>query len=113
MSVADLKFVIARGAEAIGAATAKVAARQGAQVCIGDINAEPQTAVEEIKHSGGKTWFIRCDVAEDAQLENLTHEAAAHMGCIDVLNNNAGVIDMAFGTVEQVSLEHFDRKIWD
>ena len=82
MSVAGLKFVIAGGAEGIGSARAKLAARQDAQVCISDINAEAHTVVQGIAQAGGQAWFIKCDVADESQLKTVMSKAAVHVGGI-------------------------------
>jgi NAD(P)-dependent dehydrogenase (short-subunit alcohol dehydrogenase family) len=114
MGIQNQKFVITGAAEGMGAATAKLACQKGAKVCLADINEERGKAItEEICDAGGAAWFIACDVTDTAQLNNLMNQAAIFMGGIDVLHNNAGVIDPYFGDKAALTVETFDRKVWD
>jgi meso-butanediol dehydrogenase/(S,S)-butanediol dehydrogenase/diacetyl reductase len=79
--------VITGGASGIGAATARLLAREGARVVIGDVQAELGEAVAA--ETGGR--FVQTDVAERAQVEALIATAADVEGGLDILFNNAGV----------------------
>jgi NAD(P)-dependent dehydrogenase (short-subunit alcohol dehydrogenase family) len=112
--VAGLRFVITGAAEGMGAATARLAASRGASVCLADIDVAAGEAVAASIRAGGcDARFIACDVTDDGQIDAMIAGAAAEMGGIDVLHNNAGVIDSLFGGPKEISLEHYDRKIWD
>jgi NAD(P)-dependent dehydrogenase (short-subunit alcohol dehydrogenase family) len=114
MGIAGMRFVITGGAEGMGAATARLASRKGALVCVADINQDAGEAVaREVRKEGGAAWFEQCDVTDDVQLVRLMEKSASHMGGIDVLHNNAGVIDSFFGDKAAISVETFDRKVWD
>ena len=114
MGIVGQRFVITGAAEGMGAATAKLAARKGAKVCVADINVEAGEAVaESIRRAGSESWFIHCDVTVDRQLVKLMEGAASYMGGIDVLHNNAGVIDSMFGDKAAISVETYDRAVWN
>jgi NAD(P)-dependent dehydrogenase (short-subunit alcohol dehydrogenase family) len=108
MGIVGQRFVIS------GAATARLAARKGAKVCFADINVEVGEAVaESIRRAGGESWLIRCDVTDNRQLVTLMESAASYMGGIDVIHNNAGVVDSMFDDKAAISAETFDRAVWD
>jgi NAD(P)-dependent dehydrogenase (short-subunit alcohol dehydrogenase family) len=99
--------VITGAATGIGQATARLFAREGAAVVIGDINEEggAQTATD-IVADGGKAWFFPCDVTEESNVERLMRTAAETMGGIDVIVNNAGA--QRSGLVTEFSTEEWD-----
>ncbi|MGH6617340.1 SDR family NAD(P)-dependent oxidoreductase [Sphingomonas sp.] len=112
--VAGLKFVITGAAEGMGAATARMAAARGARVCLADINVTKGEALAaSIRQAGGEAWFLPCDITDDTQLAELMDGSAARMGGIDILHNNAGVIDSQFGDQAGIGLEQYDRTVWD
>jgi NAD(P)-dependent dehydrogenase (short-subunit alcohol dehydrogenase family) len=90
--------VITGGALGIGRACALAFAREGAVVSVVDIdpNAGEQT-VAEITRAGGKATFIRADVSQHAEAQQVARETAAAFGGIDILHNNAGI--QRYGTV--------------
>ena len=114
MGVQGQKFVITGAADGMGAATARVAASRGAKACLADIDVENGNIVaESIRSAGGDAWFIPCDVTDDRALESLMHESADRMGGIDVLHNNAGVIDLIVGEPASITVENLDRAVWN
>src|SRR5439155_652411 len=59
--------LISGGARGMGAAEARMFAREGAQVVIGDIlEAEGRAAEADIKAKGGEAVFVRLDVTSEA-----------------------------------------------
>ena len=86
--------LITGASRGIGAATARHFAAEGAQVVlfarssglIGEI-------AEEIEQSGGRALAIAGDVAAYADVEGAVAQAVSTFGGLDVLVNNAGVID--------------------
>ena len=114
MSVSGLKFVITGGGDGMGAATAKLAAQNGAKVVIADINRQKgEETVASITKSGGEAWFQECDITNDDALETLMRISAEHMGGIDVLHNNAGVIDGMIGEDADIALPTYSRAVWE
>jgi NAD(P)-dependent dehydrogenase (short-subunit alcohol dehydrogenase family) len=112
MSVEGFKFVITGGASGIGAATAALAASQGAIVTVTDIDdVRGKQTVEDINASGGVAHFLRCDITDDAELAATIDQAAELMGGIDVMHNNAGVNDQMFQ--QDFSLATYQRSVWD
>jgi NAD(P)-dependent dehydrogenase (short-subunit alcohol dehydrogenase family) len=114
MGIRGQKFVITGAAEGMGVATARMAASRGAKVCLADIDVEKgEAAAKSIRDAGGFARFVACDVTDDAALSGLMREAAGQMGGIDVLHNNAGVIDLIVGDRNSITVENLDRKVWD
>jgi NAD(P)-dependent dehydrogenase (short-subunit alcohol dehydrogenase family) len=105
MGVEGLKFVITGSGTGIGAATARVAASKGAAVMVSDLNDDNGNAVvDEIRAAGGTAAYHHCDVTDPAQVEALMAAAAAELGGIDVLHNNAGIHETALADPSQCSI---------
>lgn len=101
------KTVIVTGASVgIGKATAIEFARNGANVCIVDVNAEGlDTLAEEIKSIGANVSSYICDVSDEQRVHEITQEIINQYGKIDVLVNNAGLWRMRKPFVETTSDE--------
>jgi NAD(P)-dependent dehydrogenase (short-subunit alcohol dehydrogenase family) len=107
--LSDLTFVITGAAGGIGAAAARLAAERGAAVVVSDTNAQAGAATAEaIAATGSPAMFHRCDVTDEAQVAALMQAAAERFGGIDVLVNNAAVIDWALS--DDTSLDGFPRE---
>lgn len=88
--------IVTGGARGIGLACALRLAKEGAKVVIADINGEEgQAAVADLKTSGEEALYVDCDVAERLDVHNLVASTLEAFGSIDVLINNAGVVDDA------------------
>ena len=90
---------ITGGARGIGRATAVALVRKGAKVALGDVDAEQaeRTAAE----LGGGTIALPLDVTDRASFERFLDEAEERLGPLDVLVNNAGI--MQLGRFEEES----------
>ena len=77
-----LRALVTGGASGIGAATASALHGRGAQVAVLDL--QPDGAPEG-------TLALRCDVADSASVEEAVAEAAARLGGLDIVINNAGI----------------------
>lgn len=92
----------------IGEAIAKLFAKEGAVVVCGSTNEEKgQGVIEEIKNSGGRAEFVKTDVSDFFQVENLVKSAITKYGRLDVMVNNAGILRQ--GSVIDCSLEDWNR----
>jgi len=79
--------VITGGASGIGAATARAFAKEGARVIVADLNEAGAKAVaDEIDGIG-----IRCNVAQESDVNSLVRAVEAKFGRIDLFFSNAGV----------------------
>ena len=107
MRLKNKKAVVTGGACGIGKATAKRFAKEGAEVCILDINDEASAkVVEDIKKSGGKAYAIHCDVGDSKQVKNAFDKSMEYMGGLNILVNNTGVIRQS--SVLETSEEDWD-----
>ncbi len=100
--------LISGGARGQGAAEARLFAREGAKVVIGDIlDAEGQQVEAEIAESGGECVYVHLDVTSEEEWQNAVSRAVAQFGKLDVLVNNAGIFPPA--RIEDTTEELWDR----
>lgn len=86
--------LITGAATGIGRATALLFAQAGARVVVNHLgqDAEAASLVQAIVALGGKAAAIGADVSDAADVQRLVDEALAAFGSIEVLVNNAGII---------------------
>lgn len=89
----DKVAIITGGASGIGLATVKAFLDKGSKVVIADYNEEHGKAAEqELKSTyNDNVVFIKVNVAEEKQVENLVAETVKQFGKLDVIFNNAGI----------------------
>lgn len=102
--------LITGAAAGIGRETALLFAREGAQiVCVDldEVNGEKVAA--EIRSSGGEAVFQKANVAQAGDCESMVARAESEFGKLDVLFNNAGIMDSADDNAEVTEEDVFDR----
>ena len=105
-SLAGKKAIITGGGKGIGRSISILFAKQGAEVCILELDqTSGQQTLDEIVSAGGKGQLMLCDVANQAEVE-ASFETFCH-DRLDILVNNAGIA--AIGNVEQTTEEDMDR----
>lgn len=89
----DKVAIITGGASGIGLATVKAFLDKGSKVVIADYNEEHGKAAEqELKQTyNDNVVFIKVNVADEKQVENLVAETVKQFGKLDVIFNNAGI----------------------
>lgn len=87
------KIVIVTGASlGLGAASARMLAREGAAVVLADIKDEEGQALRrEIELTGAQALYLHHDVSSEESWQTLMERTVARFGRVDVLVNNAGV----------------------
>jgi NAD(P)-dependent dehydrogenase (short-subunit alcohol dehydrogenase family) len=93
--------LVTGAASGLGLATAKAFAESDASVVLADWNEKTvHSAAEELAAKGHKTLAIRCDVADDAQVEAMVQQTVAAFGRLDAAYNNAGIQNVLAETAD-------------
>ena len=99
----DRTVLVTGAASGIGAACARAMAAEGAHLVLADIDgAGAETLAKEL---GGQA--VQADVTRRADIDRMLDVTFAQWGRLDVLFNNAGVIEVA--PLLDVTEEHWDR----
>lgn len=88
-------MLITGGSRGIGAQTAKLAASHGYQVAINYLNNDKaaQLVVDEIVSLGGCAKAFKANVGDSEQVNELFQSVDQTFGALDVLVNNAGILE--------------------
>jgi glucose 1-dehydrogenase len=94
MLLKDKVCIVTGAGQGIGRACAVRVAAEGAKVVVSDVNAASGAeVVAAIKAAEGDAAFVRCDVSKKADVDAAVAKAVATYGRLDLLVNNAGVVD--------------------
>jgi len=99
--------IITGGGSGIGKAISMVFAKQGSEVHILDVDETSKAVAEEINSSGGRSFFHKCDLSQQAEVKATVDSIIDKSGAIHILVNNAGIAHV--GTVESTSEDDLNR----
>ena len=93
----------------VGAATAKLFAKEGAKVVI-SARRLPQLeeVAAEIRAEGGEVLVVQTDVSKNEDAVNLVAKTVEAFGKVDVLVNNAGVLEAGLKPIDCVEDDDID-----
>ncbi|HEX2438141.1 MAG TPA: glucose 1-dehydrogenase [Methylomirabilota bacterium] len=107
MRLSGKVVLISGGARGMGAAEARLFAREGAKIVIGDVlEAEGKGVQAEIERAGGQALFTRLDVTREDEWQRAVELATSRCGELNVLVNNAGI-----GAASKI--ENTTEQAWD
>lgn len=108
----DKVAVITGGNSGIGEAAALLFAAEGARVVISARReAQLQAVAEKITAAGGTVLVVPTDISKPEQAANLIEKTVETFGRIDVLVNNAGVLEEGLRPIDDAKDEDLDRVI--
>jgi len=94
MRLADKVALITGAGGGIGGESALLFAKEGARVVVVDVDDRGGAAtVERVRKNGGQAAYVRADVSKDADCAAMVAFAEKTFGKLDVLFNNAGIMD--------------------
>jgi meso-butanediol dehydrogenase/(S,S)-butanediol dehydrogenase/diacetyl reductase len=109
MDLRDKVAVVTGGARGIGRGIAMALAREGVHVAVADLYGPEQTTagyalsteqevtktVDELKALGVRALGVPVDVTDSHQIQAMVQTVTRDLGPIDILCNNAGIVDVA------------------
>ena len=99
---------VSGGARGMGAAEAKLFAREGAKVVIGDVlDDEGRQTEAEINELGGECLFVHLDVASEDSWQSAIADTVSRFGKLNILVNNAGIVSRSM--LEDITVDEWDR----
>ncbi|XP_074528171.1 15-hydroxyprostaglandin dehydrogenase [NAD(+)] [Halichoeres trimaculatus] len=96
MALCDKAAVVTGAAMGIGKSIAETLLQNGAKVAILDVNETAGKSLQlalDKQYGQGRTLFLTCDVESEEQTKAALLKAAQTFGGIDILCNNAGILN--------------------
>jgi NAD(P)-dependent dehydrogenase (short-subunit alcohol dehydrogenase family) len=109
-SYRDKVALITGGSRGLGLIIARLICERGGKVAL--LARDPQElarAKSDLDSRPDETLTIQCDLLDRAQIQSAVRETLAHFGRIDILINNAGIIEV--GPLEHMKREDFERSM--
>ena len=104
--------IITGGNSGVGAATALKFVSEGAKVVItARREAQLEEVASKIREIGGEVLPVVSDISKPEDAKKVVAEAMAKFGKIDILINNAGVLDSGLKAIDSVTDEDMDKVI--
>ncbi len=102
--------VVTGAGHGIGRAIAQKLAAEGAAIAIAEINEDTgRQTLELLRSAGARAHFVKADIADFGSVEAAFAEAAATLGPISLLVNNAAFTDA--GSLAGITLESWHKEI--
>jgi len=93
--------LVTGGSSGIGRAAAQLFAREGAKVVIADINVEGgEETLRSVRDAGGEAHFIRTDISNAVDVEELINKVIDLHGKLDCAYNNAAIFGELLSIVD-------------
>jgi NAD(P)-dependent dehydrogenase (short-subunit alcohol dehydrogenase family) len=111
MDLMKNKVVLVTGAASgIGRESALALAREGANVCVADVDAEGgEETTQEIIDAGGKAIFVSCDVTSSDDVNAMVKATVETFGRLDAAVNNAGISGAFTKRIHEYDDDMFDH----
>lgn len=107
MQTKNKTAVVTGAGKGIGKGIAIALAKKGYNIVVSDIIMEDcEKVADQIKETGADALAVKCDVSDNAQVENLFSDVSGKFEKVDVLVNNAGIYPF-------VSFEKMQEADWD
>lgn len=107
ISLRNRSVIITGGSRGLGLVLARELIDQGARVAICARDPEElERAAADLEERGGEVVALVCDVTDQRQVEAMVRTVRERFGGVDVLINNAGVIQV--GPSEQMELDDYE-----
>ena len=91
MRLKDKVAIVTGAAHGMGETTARLFAKEGAQVVLADVDADGAKVAAELSAGGARAAFVRLDISQETQWAEAVRVTIAQFGRLDILVNNAGV----------------------
>lgn len=88
MKLKDKVAIVTGGASGIGEATVRLFVEEGAKVVIADFSDRGQSVSEELNNKGFDTLFVKTDVTNEADIQNMIKETVTKYGKLDIMYAN-------------------------
>lgn len=112
MNLKNKVVLITGGGSGIGEACAHLFASHGAIVIVADIDkAKAKAVANNILKNRGVSSHIKMDVSNYTEVDYVIEEIVEYYGQIDVMVNNAGIMNAQRGPTADHSLEDWDKVI--
>ncbi len=113
MARLDGKVVIVTGGNSgVGEAAALLLASEGAKVVISARReAQLQAVAEKIRAAGGEALPVVCDISKPEDAKHLVETAVSTYGKLDVMVNNAGVLEAGLKPIDRVEDADMEKVI--
>jgi 3-oxoacyl-[acyl-carrier protein] reductase len=110
----DRVALITGGSMGMGRSIALKFADEGCSVVLADIaETEGKKTADEVSKKGREAIFVKCDITNDKQIQEVVDKTIDKFGKIDILVNNAGgILGSKQGLIGEISEESWD-KIFD